>query len=113
MDCDVGTHSISPTTKMAITNRTVGTVAFTVSRRNGSPIISIATTSFGAAGTCSTRLVSRSCSSVTVNGLTITRKPHSAGENPYVSTSDTGSTTSNETYTNQANIPEARKSRNA
>ena len=48
--CEVGTHSISPSTKTRISSATTGMAELTDSSTNGQPISSIATTSRGAAG---------------------------------------------------------------
>jgi hypothetical protein len=77
--CDVGTHSISPTTKSTMTNAIVKADPFTFSSRNGTPMSGIATASLGAAGTAAVQRVSLSWKSVTSNGLTIINTPHAAG----------------------------------
>ena len=95
--CDVGTQSISPMTKTVMTKANVGIDPFSDRSRNGKPISSIAAASFGAAGMCSTRRVSRSWKIVTRAGLMITRKPHVDGERPCESTAVIGNTVSYET----------------
>ena len=76
---EVGTHSISPTTKMKMTSAITGADPFQFRSRNGRPIIGIATPSFTEAGTCDVQRVSRSWNTVTSSGLTIIRMPQAAG----------------------------------
>src|SRR5258708_34734541 len=77
--CDVGTHSISPTTKSRITNAITGADPFTFRSRNGTPISGIATPSFAHAGIEAVHRVSRSWNTVTSSGLTTISTPHVAG----------------------------------
>ena len=95
--CEVGTQSISPTTNTTRITTTTRSEAFSERSRNGSPISSIETNSFVAGEIPVTRRVRRSWNRVTRSGLTTTRKPHVAAENPCDETSEIGSTTAKAT----------------
>src|SRR5581483_11931813 len=110
--CDVGTHSISPSTKTAMTSATTGTEPSTFRSRNGTPIIGIARPSFTDAGTRATRRVSRSWKSVTDTGFRIIRNPQAAGARWCVVVTEIGSNVSVATYVAVAKTDETMKSRN-
>src|SRR3954468_23610260 len=94
IDCEDGTQSISPITKMKTTSATTGIDADTSSSRNGSPISGSPTASFSQAGYGSVQGIRRSWKNVTTIGFITTRNPHVAGEMPCEVVREIGSTLS-------------------
>src|SRR5579871_6046136 len=107
--CEVGTHSISPVTKITITTAITPAEPFQLSSRNGTPIIGIARPSFTAAGTVTVQRMSRSWSTVTRSGFRIIRKPHAAGARWWVVVAEIGSSVSVAMYVIVANTDESMK----
>src|SRR3954452_13070506 len=110
--CEVGTQSISPITKMTITNAITGADPFAFSSRNGTPIIGIASPSFKDAGTWATRRVRRSWNTVTNSGFRIIKQPHTAGDRWCVVVTEIGRSTAVAIWGIVAKTDASRKSRN-
>ena len=80
--CDVGIHSISPTTNTAITAAITGTDAAAASTSSGRPISAIAAARRIAGGTPDVARVSLSWNSTTSSGLIASSSPQPAAGTP-------------------------------